>query len=123
MDISGKLFAQLEEVGGQGKNGPWKKRNFVIETAADRFPKKICFTAWGDQADQVAAFTPGVTLKVSFDLESREFNGKWYTDAKAWKIESQGGGGTSDESYAQTPAYADVETLPPPPAGGDDLPF
>jgi hypothetical protein len=120
MDITGKLFAQLEEVGGQGKNGPWKKRNFVIETG-DKYPKKVCLTAWGEQADQVAGFTPGVNIKVSFDLESREYNGKWYTDAKAWKIESQGGGG--DESYSQSPAYADAESLPPPPAGGDDLPF
>ena len=117
MDITGKLFAQLEEQTGQGKNGLWKKRNFVIETG-DKYPKKVCLTAWGEQADQVAGLKPGLDVKVSFDLESREYQGKWYTDAKAWKIESNGGGAFAEPTYANTD-----DVLPPPPEGGDDLPF
>ena len=120
MDITGKLVLQLEEQGGEGKNGPWKKRNFVLETSADKYPKKVCITAWSDQADQIMKIGIGSTVKVSFDLESREYNGKWYTDAKAWKIESQGGG--SSESIPSSNEYASAD-ISGAPMGADDLPF
>ena len=56
-------------------------------------------------------------MKVAFDLESREYNGRWYTDAKAWKIESISAGSSSASVLSSVP----MEEMPLPPA--DDLPF
>lgn len=122
MDISGKLFTLLEEVKGEGKNGPWKKRNFVIETG-DKYPKKVCLVAWGDQVDDIANLAMGNNVKVSFDLESREYQGKWYTDAKAWKIESDGSGAAPSNSSSKSSSYIQVDLPAAMPEEKDDLPF
>ncbi len=87
MDISGKLSLHLPTQTGEGKNGTWQKSGFVVETSADKYPKKVFFTTWGDTIAQAQAFQPGEEVKVSFDVESREYMGKWYSDIKAWKIE------------------------------------
>jgi len=120
MDISGKLVQTLPTQTGMGKNGEWKKCSFVIETA-DKFPKKICIIAWKDLVDQVQQLSVGSDLKVSFDVESREYNGKWYTDVKAWKIVSGGGGQASQSTYNRSEAPMPMSE--PPSIGTDDLPF
>ncbi len=97
MDISGKIIQVLQEQTGEGRNGKWSKCDFVIETQ-DKFPKKVCITAWGDLIQTVRNIPAGSDVKVSFDISSREYNGKWYTDVKAWKVEggsAQQGGGYS----------------------------
>lgn len=86
MEITGNLLHILQPQTGTGKNGTWKKQEFVIETS-DMYPKKVCLAAWGDKID-ISKFTPGQSLKVSFDVESREYNGKWYTDLKAFNVQS-----------------------------------
>jgi hypothetical protein len=89
MEITGKLSQVLPEQTGQGRNGTWVKISFVLETQ-DQYPKKICIDAWGDKADVVKGFAVGDLLKVDFDAESREYNGRWYTNLKAWRMEKQG---------------------------------
>ena len=64
---------------------PWKKQEYVLETE-EQYPRKVCFNLFGDKVDQYPAAI-GDDVTVSFDLESREFNGRWYTDVRAWKIE------------------------------------
>ena len=88
LEITGKLIQKLPmQSGTSARTGSsWQKQEFVIETG-DQFPRKICANLWGDKADQLNQYNIGDMMKVSFDLESREFNGKWYTDVKAWKIE------------------------------------
>lgn len=114
MDLTGRITDILEEVTGQGKNGMWKKRGFVVETS-DKYPKKIHFNAWGDLADNVNAMTKGTNLKVYFELDSREYNGRWYTEAKAWKLESQGVGAAAPSS-SSTP----IDLAP---ISEDEMPF
>lgn len=87
LEITGKLVQKLAmQSGTSAKGNTWQKQEFVIETG-DQFPKKICANLWGDKADQLNQYNIGDMVKVSFDLESREFNGRWYTDVKAWKLE------------------------------------
>ena len=121
MDISGKLVQVLPTQTGMGKNGEWKKCSFVIETA-DKFPKKVCIIAWKDLVDQVQKLSEGSQLTVSFDVESREYNGKWYTDVKAWKIAS-GGAAPSSPSYSSNRSEAPAPVSEPPAMETDDLPF
>jgi len=118
LEITGKLIQILPEQSGEGRNGPWNKISFVIETQ-DQYPKKICFDAWKERVDTVKSLKVGDTIRVGFDIESREFNGKWYTNAKSWKIETvTAGGAASDEPM---PPVEDIEI--PPEQDGDDLPF
>ena len=114
MDISGKILQFLQLQTGQGKNGTWKKQELILETG-DAYPKKVCIAVWGDKID-MSAFKPGDSVIVSFDVESREYNGRWYTDVKAWKIVSSKQ--SSDTNFNQ-PLAGPVEAS----SMEDDLPF
>lgn len=113
---------------GQGKNGQWKKQEFIIETEGT-YPKKVCVSVWGDKINE-AVLKPGNKVKVSFDVESREYNGKWYTDVKAWKVEMADGGSSSNSSMPPQQGQGSQEYFGPidrpaadNSAGYDDLPF
>ena len=106
MEISGKITQLLALQQGTGKNGVWKKQEFVLETTGE-YQKKICFSLWGDKIDQ-SPLREGVAVKVSFDIESREYNGKWYTDAKAWKVEGTNGESGSSSNNADSANVADA---------------
>jgi hypothetical protein len=121
MEISGKLLQLMPLQEGQGKNGPWKKQDFILETG-DAYPKKVCIAVWGDKID-MKKFKAGDAVDVSFDVESREFNGKWYTDVKAWKVVTAAGKQKENAGSAK----AVTASMPDLPAGDmgdkDDLPF
>jgi len=85
MQLTTKLIQLLPLQTGTGKNGHWKKQDILVETNG-QYPKKICVSIWGEKIIE-SQLAPGNFLKIDFDIESREFNGKWYTDVKAWKIE------------------------------------
>ena len=88
MEITGKLIQKLPVQSGVSSSGNnWSKAEFVIETI-EQYPKKVCANLWGDRARALDQFQEGSLITVSFDLESREFNGRWYTDVKAWKVEA-----------------------------------
>lgn len=119
MEIIGKVVLIQPLVTGQGRNGEWRKQEFVIEIPEGQFPKKVCFSLWGDKIDQ-AALAVGDQIKVSFDLESREYNNRWYTEAKAWRVEKQVAGASAPVASApnitQSPLIEDIPA-------SDDLPF
>lgn len=117
MQLSGKLIQLLPAQTGQGKNGPWKKQEVIIETDGN-YPKKVCIAFWGDKADE-KILQVGNMLQIDFDIESREYNGKWYTDVKAWKAEVAGSAsGNSNDDDMPTPQVNE-----PPIDRENDLPF
>ena len=86
LEIKGKLKSILPEVTGvNAKGNQWKKQEFVI-TTEDQYPKDVCFVLWGDNTDVLATLSTGASLVVNFNAESREYNGNYYTDLKAWKV-------------------------------------
>lgn len=98
LKIKGEVKQILEEQSGQGKNGPWKKQDFILETQG-KYGKKICITQWGDKIDQFNV-QQGEQITVYIDIQSREYKGNWYTDVKAWKVErgdEEAGGSDSPE--------------------------
>jgi len=118
MEIKGKLVQKLPPQTGQGRNGEWKRQEFIIELEGT-YPKKVCISSWGDKVN-VDALVEGAMLNVSFDVESREFNGKWYTNLTAWKVS------TSDESQSHSlpPIEAYNPDMDMPPMKEDeDMPF
>ena len=92
MDLSGKVINQLPEVSGSSKSGnSWRKQEYIIETGG-QYPKKVCVSIWGDKIDQFG-LKLGEQVTLGIDVESREYNGRWYTEVKAYKVDrSQGGG-------------------------------
>jgi len=114
MEITGKIVQILPLQSGQGKNGVWKKQDYIIEFG-DQYPKKVCFNLWGDKIDTFA-IQLNDQVKVDFDVESREFNGRWYTDVKAWNISRVG---AAAAPAAVTPKPEDFLQQAP----GEDMPF
>ena len=84
MELTGKIVHILPEISGESARGPWRKQEYIIETKGE-YPKKVCFIAWSDKIDEFA-IKQDEDLLVSIDLESREYNGRWYTDVKAWRV-------------------------------------
>jgi hypothetical protein len=86
MEITGKLFKVMPMQSGTGKNGEWRKQDFVLEVPGT-YPKKVAMTVWSERTQELQALALGQEIKAFFDVESREYNERWYTDLKVWKIE------------------------------------
>lgn len=108
MELTGKIVQVLPEKSGTSARGEWRKQEYVIVLPGD-YPKQVCFVVWGDRIDRFG-IRQGQELTVGIDLESREYNGRWYTDVKAWRVapagQEQRPGGTE-----QPPPYED--DMPP----------
>lgn len=89
MEIKGKIILALPEVSGVSKTGNnWKKREYVLETV-ETYPKKVHFDFFGERADQYP-LNVGDNVTLFFDIESREYNGRWFTSIRGWKAEKEG---------------------------------
>jgi hypothetical protein len=88
MDITGKIIAVLEPRSGVAKasGNPWKIQEYVLETIGEQYPKKMMFSIFGEDKIQQAAINIGDEVVVSFDINAREFNGRWYNDIRAWNV-------------------------------------
>ena len=130
MEVKGKIIKKLPIVSGTAKStgNPWKKQDYVLETI-EAHPKTIAFDFFGDRADQYN-FEVGDEILLSFDIESREYQGRYYTNIRGWKGEKL----TNNAAGAEAPAgYPTPEPqapagMPPAPdfgASNDnaDLPF
>ncbi len=118
---TGKVLQILPEIKGTSARGDWKKQDFIIETAEEQFPKKICFTLFNDKNGTFDKIKPGVEVEVTFSIESREYNDKWFSNINAFRVEPvhQGGG-----SGNNPPSFSSSD-IPPSGNSGDkdDLPF
>jgi len=120
LSIKGKIIQVLKAETGVSRAGnEWKKQEFVIETQ-EQFPKKVCFTLFNDKSSALERFSAGHEVEVFFNLESREYNGKWYSNINAWKIEGAG----QAQAPESRPEYR-LEDIPPEnnDNGDDLLPF
>ena len=130
MEVKGKIIVDLGEQGGVSQAGnQWKKHEYVLETVEAR-PRKIHFDFFGDRADQFPLHV-GDDVTLSFDIESREYNGRWFTSIRGWKAEMSGAT-TSQTATQQIHDNIGVVNKPPVPDGlnrlendseNEDLPF
>lgn len=88
MEIQGKIIHILPLQSGIGKASgkEWKKQEFVLETLDGQYARKVCFSMWGDLIDRTQ-LQVGEDVTVQIDVESREYQGRWYTDVKAWRVD------------------------------------
>ena len=111
MEITGKIIAALPEVSGvSAKGNAWKKKEYVLENTEGQFPRKVAFTCFGDNADRIN-LKIGDDVKVYFDIESREYQGRWYTDIRAWRAEP-----LAPAAAAPAPGYGAAPAAPAAPA-------
>lgn len=123
MEFVGVVYRILPPQSGTSARGQWQKQEVVFELP-DEFSRKVCVIFFGDRAQDAATLQVGEKVNVSFNIESREYNGRWYTDVRAWRIQ---------KVQPEQPAAAPIPDLPPldmaepaMAAGGDqfdDLPF
>ena len=133
MEIVGKIILAFPESSGISKAGnPWKKREYVLETQDTSYPQKIFFDFFGDKADQYP-LEVGQVIKLSFDIQSREYNDRWYTSISGWRAEQiTGTNSNSQQNVASEPSATSnneygTPVIPPADvalnAPEDDLPF
>lgn len=135
MEIIGKAIAALPVKSGvsQRTGEQWQSREYVIETQ-EQYPKKMCFEVFGTDKLKEFNIRNNDLIKVHFDINAREYNGKWYNSIRAWKVEhvNQDGSaaGSTDNQVAasspQAPAPQATATQVSSPAAqesDDDLPF
>ena len=132
MDIVGKIIRVLPLQEGTGKTGnPWKVQAYVLETQ-EQYPRKVCFEIFGEDRIKNNPCNIDDVVTVSFDIESREFNGRWYTSVRAWRVQQ---GNTLAAAPVETAAAPAPQAAPQPAANvqafdpaanaddGTDLPF
>ncbi|MBO8456534.1 MAG: DUF3127 domain-containing protein [Bacteroidetes bacterium] len=129
LEVEGKIVRKLNVQSGVSQRGNWSKQEFILEYQEGSYPSQACFSVWGeDKVKDLDRFKIGDTAKVSFNISSREYNGRWYTDLRAWRIEAVS---TQDQPAAatvQTPAQpaqspAAAGSVPAEDNQEDDLPF
>ena len=137
MEIVGKVvqILPMQQGTSQRTGNPWAIQSFVIETQ-EQYPRKVCIELFGEDRIKANPFSMDEIVTVSFDLESREFNGRWYTSVRAWKVQQ---GVVNVQIPGQAPQSAAAEAQPQPAVGnlqtfdsvaaenqqddGTDLPF
>ena len=138
MEITGKIIAVLPAQGGvsQRTGNPWKSQDYVIETH-DQYPKRCCFRVFGEEKINQFNIQLGEEMTVSFDIDSHEYQGRWFNDVRAWAVNRNvqvpgaapvAGVAPAAPMPGVAPAPATEAPFPPqqPAAEGgsaDDLPF
>lgn len=98
MEIEGKVIQILPLQQGVGQNGkPWTLRTFIIETA-EQYPRKVCIDLFGEDRVKNNPVEIDEDVKVSYDIESREFNGRWYTSIRAWRVDKLNAAETQEQN-------------------------
>lgn len=145
MDLTGKVIAILPERSGVSARGEWHSQSYVIETQ-EQYPKHLCFDVFG--ADKIAQFAiqAGEIITVSFDIDARQWQDKWFNQIRGWQVvrpgqqpmqqqpQGQQWGGAQAGAASANAANRATNFPPPPPTGAnaapagaqgqsDDLPF
>ena len=123
MELAGKVIAVLEPRSGVSKSSGnnWMVQEYVIETH-DQYPRRMCFDVFGEDKIKMFNIQMGEELNVFFDIDAREWQGRWFTSIRAWKVDRVG-------ANAEAPQAAPAPAAPVPPVdfgagdANDDLPF
>lgn len=123
MEFEGTVYKIMPVTKGTSARGEWQRQDVVFDANEGSFTRKICVTFF-NKPDEVAKLREGAAYTVSVNIESREYNGRWYTDVRAWRIQPKA---------AQAPEMPPMPDMPPiaeepsyaltPASEVDDLPF
>lgn len=139
MEIAGKIIAVLEARGGVSKStgNPWKTQDYVLETH-EQYPRRMCFNVFGEDKISQMNIQVGDEVNVFFDIDAHEYQGRWFNNIRAWKVDHvQPGAPVAPEQppfpggYQQAPSFQQPTQNAAPAAtvdfssndSADDLPF
>ena len=123
MEFEGKVLEILPPVSGQSARGTWERQTVIFEQPNKQYGKELAVT-FMNKGQEVASLRVGESYMVSFDIESRNYQGRWYTDVRAWRVQPM--------QQAAVPPMADLppfveEPMAPAAASAagviDDMPF
>jgi hypothetical protein len=126
LELEGRIAQKMNVQSGTTARGAWSKQEFIFEYQEGNYPTKVVMHVWGDdKVRELDKYQVNDKVKVSFNLSSREYNGRCYTDVRVWRIEPAQTGASAQPSY-QTPMppaapMPTVDDMSEP--AGDDLPF
>lgn len=92
MELTGKIIQVLEARGGTSPRtgNPWKVQSYVLEIEEQnnsQYPRRMVFDVFGEDRIQNMNIQMGQVLRVSFDIDAREYQGRWFNSIRAWKVE------------------------------------
>ena len=136
MEIEGKIIAVLPERSGTSQNGPWKVAGYVIETQ-ETYPKRMFFEVRDGRDGRIARLNIqlGKIMRVWWDINAREYEGKWYNTITAYDAREVANSAVEQQAESNTePPHSELTQPPiqqpcspvepqPAPVDGDDLPF
>ena len=129
LELEGRLKTKLPAQGGTSARGAWTRQDFVVEYQDGNYTSEACFSAWGqDRVDELARFSEGDAVKVSFNVRAREYGGRWYNDLRVWRMAAAGAPQAQAQAAPQAPAWqAAPQPQAPAPAAPaptiDDMPI
>lgn len=127
MEIKGKIIAVMQPREGVSKTGTqWKVQEYVLEETASQYPRKVAFEVFGEEKIKNFNIQEGVEYKVSFDIDAREWNGRYFNSIRAWKVQPvQNTQSTNPVQPVEAfPPVAPATAMPDAEEGkADDLPF
>ena len=136
MEIQGKIIAALDVKTGSSARGEWKVQEFVLETLDGQYSRKMVFSVFGAERLQLLNIQVGQDVNVRFDIDAREYNGRWFNSIRAYDVRPVQDLAAAPAAAAQVPPppFANAPTPPNPstnpfsnPAGddggSDELPF
>ena len=130
MEFEGVVYKILPATGGTSARGEWKKQEVIFELPQE-FSRKVCVVFFNKESD-VARLKEGSTYIVSVNIESREYNGRWYTDVRAWRVQPKQVEAAAADAMPDMPPFGDEPAYSAPAAPSapvapmnevDDLPF
>ena len=114
LELEGTIRQKLGVQQGMSARGAWSKQEFVLEYPDGNFTSQVCMLAFGqDKVQELDKYQVGDRVKVAFNIKSREYNGRWYTDIQVWRISPAG---------AAAPAAAPAPAAMPQPAPAYEAP-
>jgi len=125
MEFEGSVYRILPLTKGTSARGEWQRQDVVFDMQEGNFTRKICVTFF-NRPDDVAKLKEGATYHVSVNIESREYNGRWYTDVRAWRLQPKEVGATTGAPMPDMPPLGEEPSYASEPAAtsdADDLPF
>lgn len=89
MEFTGRIITVLEARSGLARTtgNPWMMQDYVIEETVGQYPRRMCFNVFGEDKIKAMNIQVGQELTVHFDINAREYQGRWYNDIRAWKVE------------------------------------
>ena len=123
MEFEGTVYKIMPVTKGTSARGEWQRQDVVFDANEGSFTRKICVTFF-NKPDEVAKLREGAAYTVSVNIESREYNGRWYTDVRAWRIQPKTTQAPEIPPMPDMPPIAEEPSYASTPASEvDDLPF